>query len=319
MKIVGTMIVLNNGDGEITKCLTAYKSVVHADRVFIVDGGSTDSTLSEIEKFNTMCGCNYVHVKHIPWADDFEIQRNNALDLIREWAFNDRLDENDIWCVACDGDDWYLTFPSPEQFMVIPADVGSINVWHHYVGRPVFHKNLSVWRLKGSRWNGMWHSWVTVPGKRITWDDAVCMHGWSKQHNVDPDRKLRIGQKAVIANPSSARYQWLHARDLLESNTGTPAEINLKLDRAMNCLTIYFYHPVSGRKASQDAHAAMLMAVCFARKENYDGVKEWTLKALSFKPDYSVALEALAWVSTKLPMPDTPFLNTTWESMLTNQ
>lgn len=88
MKVSGCIIALNE-ENYIERAVNSLRQMSIIDDIVVVDGGSTDNTVSICKRL----GCNVVVN---PWPYDFSIQRNLASSLCAH-----------DWIIVADADEWY--------------------------------------------------------------------------------------------------------------------------------------------------------------------------------------------------------------------
>jgi len=308
MKLVGAMLTYNNKGGEVIKAADSLLEVVKCDEVFILDGGSTDSTVQDLGRYG-----NRVRIIHHKWPDRFDTQRNRLLDEIRAWANESGIDWKDVWVVWLDADDWFITFPPVPSWADVPDNVHRLTITH--TGQKGGSWHYETMHRLTDNWKGINHSVLIGEGDAALLQGAEIIHGWSSQHKADPERKIRHGRLGMKEEPNNGRYMFYLIRDLLEANTGTQQELNDRFKEALELAKRYFCDGVENRFIGQDAHFLMVVAAFYTRYGQWQDAKKYVSRALELNGNMLCAQEAMAVIQTKIGVVREVFPNVRWEHL----
>lgn len=184
----GACMIVKNEESCLGKCLDSIKGL---DEVVILDTGSTDKT-GDIARAR---GATIIEGVY-EWEDDFSKARNFAL----RYASAD-------WILVIDADETISDggieiIREAIEKVDEKVDVFKLDCVSAEGG--AMHCVVRVHRRRSDIfWKGPAHNYLThQDGPKL---DAVITYGWSKAHELDPDRTLRILRKAVAHNPTKPR------------------------------------------------------------------------------------------------------------------
>lgn len=263
MKISACLIVKNEKD-HIQNVLESLKGV---DEIIVCDTGSTDNTVDLARRYTNKVFTDYV------WADDFAGARNHALSKC-----------TGDWILSIDGDETLeeggidniraviaSALPTQLHFSVKMKSKSGGQI--HNLPR-LFRNDKSV------EWRGEAHETLYPVQKNLT--DIVIEYGYSTAHNLDPNRMLRILEKAVNGENGTPRDLYYYAREFWYRKDYEKAE---KLFEEY--LTIATWAP-------EKADAMLYLARCFWILQKGDQAREQCLRAIEINPDFKEALLFMA-------------------------
>lgn len=265
---IGACMIVKNEESCLGKCLESIQGV---DEIVILDTGSKDKTGDIARKYTDKIieGVYF-------WEDDFSKARNKAL----EFATAD-------WILVIDADEtlsedglFYIREAikkANSKTLCFKMDVVSEN-------ETVSHNIVRVHRRHPDiYWKGAAHNYLTVQdGPEI---DAVITYGWSKAHELDPDRTLRILKKFVKDNPTKPRELYYLAREFFQRE-------NYKAAKKW-----YQKYLQVATWAPEIADAHLMMAKCAVGLDDIDLAWMSAFKALQINADLSEGLKTLAALS----------------------
>ena len=265
---LGACMIVKNEESCLGKCLESIKGI---DEIVILDTGSVDKT-GDVARAH---GAKFIEGVY-KWEDDFSKARNKAL----EFATAD-------WILIIDADETLsegglqkirdAIEQANDKVLALKLDViASCNT--------VSHKIVRVHRRKSEVfWKGAAHNYLSVQdGPEV---DAVITYGYSKAHDLDPDRTLRILKKFVKENPKKPREIYYLAREYFQrEDYGTAKKY---YDRYLKVAT---WGP-------EAADAYLMLAKCAAGLNNLEGAWIAAFKALQINADLSEGLQTLAALS----------------------
>jgi glycosyltransferase involved in cell wall biosynthesis len=184
-------------------CLGAcLESIRGADEVIIVDTGSTDGT----QDLARSHGAIVYEGQEYAWRDDFAFSRNQSLDLC-----------TGDWILIIDADE-VLESGGIEKIKGIIESAESISAIAVYCltvsasNHSQAHRSIRLFkREQNTRWLGRVHNYLTITTG--TYSTLKITYGYSKAHNDDPDRALRILSAVVADNPLCKRERYYLARE----------------------------------------------------------------------------------------------------------
>lgn len=192
------VMIVKNEESCLKECLESVKG---ADFLTIVDTGSKDKTLEIAKKYTDK-------VFEYKWDDDFSAARNFAKSKC----------EAD-WCLSIDADEVLKSSIDDVRKVIEGAtsqktfDVNMIRKENKEQGHPLARIFRNIPEVE---WKGAVHEIIYPIEKNPT--DIVIEYGYSKAHEDDPDRNLRILKKAVAKDRKNSRNLFYLAREYANKN-----------------------------------------------------------------------------------------------------
>lgn len=266
MKISVSMIVRNE-----RSCIAkALNSVSDADEIIVCDTGSTDDTVEISRNYGAKVFTDY------QWNDNFAEARNHSLD-------------------KCSGD-WVLIIDADERLepggitkireLLSNGINGHNTVYFQTIAErgSQVHNSIRLFkRSSGIRWKGAAHNYLTESKGYIS--DIKLYYGYSDAHKADPDRTLRILQKAVNDNPSLPRETFYLAREYYYRQ---------QWGEAIRYYEDYLKIAVWGPEIA-DAH--LMIARCYMGANDYTKARQATMNAIVTNANFKEALLLMAELS----------------------
>lgn len=287
MKIIANLICLDS-EPELPTLLKSLEGRV--DAVVAIDGGSQDKTVELLSSWGQSTGIP-VHVLCFPWPDDFAEQRNRALDLTRS-IYGASTDAAPIWILMIDTDDELVEFDRAfiEKSCLPEKRLTGLQCKMDN-GNGFFFVTQFFTLTRNAIWEGPIHEAISVPGVKGLPPDGVLTikRGRSARHDLDPERNVRIGRRAVEAAPQDTRQRFYLARDLMECDA--LPEWQRKAE-AEGHLRIYLFALKSNYPA-QDRYALLLLVNLLVETGRLNEARELLLKSIAEDPENRSAFEAL--------------------------
>jgi len=192
------VMIVKNEESCLKQCLESVKG---ADFLTIVDTGSTDKTLKIAKNYTNK-------VFKYKWDDDFSDARNFAKSKC----------EAD-WCLSIDADEVLKSSIDDVRQVIESAtsqntfDVKMICKAKEEQSHPLARIFRNIPEVE---WKGAVHETLYPPENNMT--DIVIEYGYSKAHEDDPNRNLRILKKAVEKNRTHPRNLFYLAREYASKN-----------------------------------------------------------------------------------------------------
>ena len=182
-------MIVKNEELMLKDCLETVKD---ADEIIIVDTGSTDKTKEIAAQYTDK-------IYDYPWNDDFSAARNVALsyatcDWILSVDADERLEEGGIKRL--------------KKFFATEDDAIGINLWStndSLFAPRCFRNKPSI------KWVGRIHE--TIPLTQFSSSGVKLEFKSSPSHQYDPDRNIRMLEKAAQDNPNDSRTLFYLGRE----------------------------------------------------------------------------------------------------------
>ena len=249
--MISAALIVKNEEAVLRDCLESIKD--HVSEIVIVDTGSTDDTVAIAKEYTDK-------VYTFLWIDDFAAARNFALDKTKG-----------DWILSIDADETLITPPTIPAGNHKCANVTLTSKGHS-------HKYPRLLR-KGTRWTGKIHE---VPDATTNVDSgAVIEYGYSPAHKLDPDRNLRILEKAIETD-NTPRYKYYLGNEYFERKD---------YDKAITTYHQYlkdaWWHPEIA-----DAHLRLAYCCWWTQEGSY--ARKHCIEAIGYNPDFKEALLLMA-------------------------
>lgn len=256
-------IMVRNEESCIKQCL---ESIRDADEIVIVDTGSIDNTIEIIQK--------YAHrIYYYAWNDNFSEVRNFvSRQCSGEWILSidadEELEKNGIKKIKKlikneKEDAIYLTIYSKDKTL-------------KYFNPKLYRNDARVF------WCGRAHIYLNIQPQKYS--DIKIYRGWSKSHNLDPDRTIRILKKSLDADSNLMRERFYLGKEYAERHKWPDAIIEL---------TIYVYE---SKDNAYLAEAYLLLAKSYHQIGKDVAAKDMASMAMGKNPDFKEAIEYMAFL-----------------------
>ena len=263
IKLSVSMIVKNE-EALLPNCLNSIKE---ADEIIIVDTGSKDKTKEIALTFTDK-------VYDFEWCDDFAKARNFALSKCTgEWVLSIDADE----VLDKGGIKKVKELIGKTKKDAIGIEMKS-STYHFWVPR-LFKK------ISDNMWNGRIHE--TLSYKEYENTQIGITFGTSPAHKFDPQRNLRMLEKAVEDNPKDARALYYLGREY-----GYYKEYEKVQETLEKYISLSTWLPERA-----DAFFMLALAYWFDGKGNGEKARQNCLKAISINANFKAPLLLMAAMS----------------------
>jgi glycosyltransferase involved in cell wall biosynthesis len=262
MKISAVLIVKNE-----SSCLeTCLESVRGVDEIIVVDTGSTDNTVEIARKYTDKVFEDY------KWNDNFAEARNHALSK----ATGD-------WILSIDADNRLLTSINTVREVIEKAEekgYKTVNVIL-YSGKSQ-HKFPNLFKkCKEVYWIGAVHNYLSISGQM---DSFIWIeYKYSKAHQQDPDRALRILLKEV--EKGDARELYYLAREYYYRKNYASA------------IEWWEKYVLKSKFLAEQADAYLMLARCYWAVRQGEKARQNCIKALNINANFKEAILFMASIS----------------------
>jgi len=258
MKTLSVAIIAKNEEALIGRCL---QSVQGADQIVVVDTGSTDGTVGIVKEHG-------VTMHHFEWVDDFAAARNAALS---------HCTSDYVLSIDCDE---YLEEGGVEKIReIIESDKDAYAVTMVAEGTNQKHYPVRLFKRSPEiKWVGEGHEAVNRLGETVP---VHITYGYSPAHAQDPERMLRIMQKAVETTPNGRNYYYLAREHYYRKEYEKAIELFTK------CVEVSQWLP-------EKADAVLTIARCHWFLSQGDDARRMGLEAVRLNPMFKEALVFLS-------------------------
>lgn len=255
-------MIVKNEEAMLARCL---ESVKEADEIIVVDTGSFDKTKEIAQSFGA-------HVFDFEWEDDFAKARNYAKSLC-----------TGDYIISIDADE-VLEVGGIEKIRDLlnfmnPDSVGvhmKCNNTDFFAPR-LFKNSPDIF------FEGVIHECInSVPNNHL---EVVIEYGTSPAHEFDPDRNMRILEKAVIANPNNTRYLYYLGREFGYKEMW---------DKAIITFERYL---ISATWLPEKADVYFMLALCYWNTNQGERARVNALMAININAHFKAAILLMAEMS----------------------
>jgi glycosyltransferase involved in cell wall biosynthesis len=262
MKISASLIVKN----ESSHIKTALDSIYGVDEIVIVDTGSKDDTVDIAKGYTD----KVLHGPEYEWQDNFAFHRNQSLSLC-----------TGDWVLIIDADE-YLEPGGIEKLrkaIEVAESSGHTGISFDTKSATGSDRHWSIRafkRLENISWMGAAHNYLV--NVKTMQSDIVHYYGYSKAHELDPDRTLRILEKYCNDNPTCSRERYYLAREFWYRK---------KYEDAIKHYDIYLQY---SKFTSERADALLVKARCLWILQRGEEARQACLQSIYHNPDFKEAL-----------------------------
>jgi len=267
MKLSVSMIVKNE-----ESCLgVAIESIKEADEIVIVDTGSDDNTINIAKKYTD----KVYFGEPYKWRDDFAFSRNQSLDKC-----------TGDWILIIDADE-ELEHGGIQKIRELISKVKEDSIYFKTIAmnnENVVHNSIRLFKNnKIIKWRGRIHNHLSSSDGYYS--DIKIRYGYSKAHQKDPDRALRILSKVVKESPDCKREKYYLAREYWY--------------RKDYKLAIYYYNYYLEKAdyGPEMADAYVMLSRCHWLLKEYDKARDMCLQAIKLNGNFKEAWRILAQLS----------------------
>jgi len=267
MATISAVLIVKNEEALLGRCLESLKEL---DEIIILDTGSTDGTEQVIRKFAEEHPDTKVdaHFGEYQWNDNFAEARNKA----QAYATGD-------WILVVDADEVLDAKAADIRDYVQRLDpaIEVVAFWVQSLGGHSRHHSTRLYRRSEKLyWLSAVHNYLSKVADIQS--DFFVRAGYSPAHKQDPDRALRMLERAVLDEPKSSRMWYYLGREYGYKKRWAESENALR-----QCLKISTWG-----LERQDAHLLLARALWFQRKG--PAARLECLRAIGMNPEFKEAL-----------------------------
>jgi glycosyltransferase involved in cell wall biosynthesis len=243
-------------------CRRAWESVKDADELVIcIDDRTTDKTPEIAKEFTDK-------IYYFKWEDDFSKAKNFAMSKC-----------TGDWVMGIDGDCVLASTIDDIRQAIEKTDKDMLDVVLSPINNPKHtHFLPKIFRNGKIRYEGMAHEHPTG-GKRDSKNyDIRIAYDYSPNHKKEPDRYIRILEKAIKEEPDNPRWRYYLAR-----------EYYYKKDYD-SCIKMFNEYIEVAVFLAEKADAYLHLARCYWQTQQGNRARECTLKAIEINPNFKEAL-----------------------------
>lgn len=265
MKTISVVMIVKNEEALLGRCL---ESVKEADEIIICDTGSTDGTIEVAKKYTDKIYTDFT------WCDDYSAARNHA----KSKATGD-------WILSIDADE-VLNTPFAEVRRIVELATNAVRVT--MVGESRDSLEFVFCRLFRNCPEIFWcepvHNHLSISGEGERIGDIRITFGWSPAHSADPNRALRMLEKAVADDPSPRRLYYL----------GREYWYKKEYEKCVHTLGRQVQ---IDRWEEQRADGFLIMSMAFSAMGLDDDARDACAQAIIINSDFKEAVEWMAGIS----------------------
>ena len=267
-RTVAVAIICKNEEVLIERCL---QSVKDADSIWILDTGSQDNTVSICRKYTDNVFLDFV------WTDSFCDAQNFLLDKLRGKS---------DFVLSIDADEFCHDFSEVRKAIELGKDMIRVTMMAEGGNRLEFGFGRLFRNTPEIYWCQPIHKHLNIPGEGEPVGNVKITFGWSPAHNNDPDRSLRMLEKAVADEGEGA------VRNLYYLGR----EYWYKQKYKECTATLGKYVQVSGWPAEK-AEAFLIMSQCYSAQGLDEDARDAILQAIKINPNFKEAVQWMASIS----------------------
>lgn len=261
---ISAVLIAKNEESCIEKCLAL---LVGFDEIIVCDTGSTDRTVELAKGFTDKVFEDY------KWEDSFAKARNHALSK----ATGD-------WVLSIDADEVLKSSVEEVRAAAAASDEKGFKVAMVKLtgaGTDNTHRFTRLFkRCEDVFWKGAAHNYLSVAQDNPV--EVEIEYGYSEAHKLDPDRTLRILEKACTDEPELVREKYYLAREYWYRKRYDKA-----LDWYQSYLKIATWAP-------EKADALLMTARCLWQLQRGPEARAACLQAIGINPEFQEALYFMA-------------------------
>lgn len=267
MKTVGVAIIAKNEEAMIARCL---ESVKDADQIVICDTGSIDRTIEIAKQYTQEVYTDFV------WCDDFSAAQNHCKSKMKT-----------DWILSIDCDEFLHDFSEVRKAVELGKDMIRVKMIAEGGNRLEFGFGRLFRNSPDIYWVQPAHKHLSIGGEGEEIGDVKITYGWSPAHNRDPDRTLRILEKAVKEEKNPGRNLYYLGREYWYKR------------RYKECTeTLGQYVQVSTWPAEK-AESFLVMSQAYSAQSLDEDARDACLQAIKINPNFKEAIIWMADISPK--------------------
>lgn len=268
-KTVAVAMIVKNEEALLGRCLDSVKGLP----AYILDTGSQDRTIEIAQRYTDNVFIHYI------WTDSFCDAQNEIKRLVKEdWILSIDADEY----LDCSVEDVLAAAELAENVVRVAmiAEGGNKEAKNDFGFGRLFRNTPDIF------WCQPIHKHLNVPGEGEEVGNVRIVYGWSPAHLNDPDRSLRMLEKAVESQPDSARNHYYLGREYLYKQ------------RYQDCIDTLKRYVKMSQWPSEMAEAYLEMGQAHEVLGQYQEAADDYIQAVKINPNFKEAVQCLAKIST---------------------
>lgn len=247
----------------------ALESVKWADSIHILDTGSKDNTVQIALQYTPNVYLDSV------WVDDFSYHQN----LVKSRT-------TDSWILSLDSDEVCLSTEEEVRAAVEQAkDVVRVTMVAEGDQQNTFGFGRLFRNTPEIYWEAAIHKHLNVPGEGEPVGDVRIQYGYSPAHLIDPDRSLRMLEKAVDTEANPVRNLYYLGREYWYKK------------RYQDCINTFKRYIKVAHWRAELADAYLIMAEAFVELKQIEESAAAVLHAIKLNSNFKEAIQFMANIS----------------------
>lgn len=268
-KTVAVAMIVKNEEALLGRCLDSVKGLP----AYILDTGSQDRTIEIAQRYTDNVFIHYI------WTDSFCDAQNEIKRLVKEdWILSIDADEY----LDCSVEDVLAAAELAENVVRVAmiAEGGNKEAKNDFGFGRLFRNTPDIF------WCQPIHKHLNIPGEGEEVGNVRIVYGWSPAHLNDPDRSLRMLEKAVESQPESARNHYYLGREYLYKQ------------RYQDCIDTLKKYVKMSQWPSEMAEAYLEMGQAHEVLGQYQEAADDYLQALKINANFKEAILCLSNIVT---------------------
>lgn len=266
-RTIGACIIAKNEEVLIGRML---ESVKWADQIVVVDTGSTDRTVEIAKQFGAEVYLDFV------WIDDFSQAQNHAKSKMRtEWIISIDCDEV---LLSSEAEVRAAVEKATDVVRVTMVAEGDHQANTFWFGR-IFRNSPDIF------WCQSIHKHLNIPGEGEEVGEVKIMYGYSPAHELDPDRSLRMLERAVATEENPTRNLYYLGREYWYKG------------RYQDSIDTFQRYVKVSHWPAEKAEAYMNMGQAYMALGKYQEGSDCLLQAIKINTNFKEAIEIMASIS----------------------
>lgn len=261
-------MIVKNEEAMLARCLDSVKDKV--DAIFIADTGSTDNTVSIARQYTPNVFLDFVWVDHMAKAFN-----HIGGKVPKEYDFILSIDADEI-------------LVSSREELLAAIELAKDTVRVHMSGEGgkldfgfprLFRNSPDIFWCKSI------HKTLNIPGEGEPVGDVRIIYGRSPTHDLDPDRSLRMLERAVETGEDLPRNSYYLGREYWYKQ------------RYQDAIDMFKRYILITERLDELADAYLIMAQCYAVLQMPKETSEAALQAVMINPNFREAIEFVCSIS----------------------
>jgi glycosyltransferase involved in cell wall biosynthesis len=265
---IAIAMIVKNEEALLSRCLD---SVTGADAIYLLDTGSTDSTIEIARKYTDKVFLDFI------WVDSFCRAQNHIKAKVKE-DFILSIDADEY--LNCDFEEVRKAVSLATQDTVgvkMIAEQGEGK--NDFVFPRLFRNSPDIY------WEQAIHKHLNVPGDGEAVGNVSIVYGHSPAHNLDPNRSLRMLENTVRNEKKPVRNLYYLGREYFYKERYQEA-----IDTLKRYVTV-------GHWPAEIAEAYMILAQIYLKLEQIEPCAAACLQAIKINANFKEAIEFMASIS----------------------